>query len=155
MTLLYIILTGLLVRADGWGTDNPRWKLYADFFNAYTCGLIFAVLSTIYASDIIAGAAAGLAFIIWRAPGFDGWEIWRNMFIRGLWTSAIGFTILSLVLYGHPFFGLLALPMGCAQALCYAGGYKWLPGRIPEPYVHPVIEIASGICFATLIAASL
>lgn len=149
--VLYIILGGLLARADGWGTDSPRWKRVADFFNAATCGGVFAVASAAYAGDIIAGFCAGLAFYIWRAPGFNQWENWRTMFWRGLWTSAIGFGLMSLILCGHLLGIILALPMGIAQAICYAGGYKWLPGRIAQAWVHPVIEIASGVCFVIVL----
>jgi len=147
LDFFYILLGGLLARADGWGTDNPRLKRLADFFNAATCSGIFAVASTIYADDIIAGICAGLAFYIWRAPGFNRWENWRTMFWRGMWASAIGFTIMSFVLYGHAYGALLSIPMGAAQALCYSGGYKFLQGRIAQAWVHPVIEIASGIFF--------
>ncbi len=147
ITLLYILLGGLLVRADGWGTDNPRFKRLADFFNAATCAGIFAVASTLYAGDIIAGFCAGLAFYVWRAPGFNQWENWRTMYWRGLWPSAIGFYFMSVVLYGHGTGALLSISMGAAQALCYSGGYKFLPGRIAQAWVHPTIEITSGLFF--------
>lgn len=151
IALLYILLGGLLARADGWGTDTPRWKPLADFFNAATCGAIFAVTSAVYSGDIIAGLCAGLAFFIWRAPGFKGWEKWGAMFWRGLWSAVIGFSIMTLVLYGHPLGALLSIPMGAAQSVCYSGGYKYLPGRIAQAWVHPVIEIVSGAPFVALI----
>jgi hypothetical protein len=145
--IIYIILGGLLARADGWGTDEPRWQPFAKFFNAFSCGGLFALATLLLTLDVLTSLAAGVAFIVWRAPGFNQWENWLAMFWRGLWTSAIGFTLVTVVSTGEAW-GITAAPlMGAAQALCYSGGYKFLPGRIAQVFVHPVIEVASGLFF--------
>lgn len=144
-SLIYCVLAGLLVRAEGWGTKDPRWKHVADFFDVVSCSILFSILTYIFGYDLLISLAAGAAFFIFRAPGFRGWEKWLPMFWRGLWTSAIGFTILSYVVNGNLLGGLLAIPMGAAMAICYSGTYKWLPGRIPQWMVHPVAEITSGV----------
>lgn len=156
---IYILAGGILVRLDGWGpetpeiaADWPKWKLaVTKFFNVWTCGLFFALATMAYSGMLLASIIAGLAFVMWRLPGFDGWEKWWMMFWRGAWTSAIGFTILSMILYKHPYYGWLLIPMGIAEMVAYSGSYKWLPGRIPQWMVHVVAEITSGLAFAALI----
>lgn len=151
--MFYMFLSGLLVRADGWGTDEPRWKSVANFFNAITCALIFAILTIVYTNDIITGFCAGWAFWIWRAPGFHGWEKWGAMFWRGLWSTSIGFTLLSYVAHGHGLLGLLTLPFSVIYMTIYAGGYKWLPETILGFNRHVWIEHASGLVFGAFILA--
>lgn len=154
-SILYILFGGLLTRADGWGPENdvvraswPEWqRKLADFFNVWSCGGLFGVLSVIYTGNILA-FAAGLSFVAWRLPGFDGWERWWPMWWRGFWTSAIGFTFLSLVLHHHPYYGLLAIAMGFGEMI-YPAVYKWLPDKW---YVHISAEIGTGLWFSGLTA---
>jgi hypothetical protein len=173
-SLFSIILTGFLVRADGWGTDEPRWQRLAKFFNAFSCAGLFALLCAL-SSPLLPSLAAGLAFLVWRLPGFrmgglpkiitkfihptrwlaaeNGWQNWRNMFVRGLWTSAVGFTLISLVAHGHIWGVLLAAPFSAAYMLIYSGGYKWLPETIFGFNRHVWIELASGSAFGAFILA--
>lgn len=149
--LFFIILGGLLTRADGWGPENPRFKKFASFFNTWTCGGIFAMMMLAYTQNLLASFVAGMAFVAWRAPGFDGWENWLNMFLRGAWTSLVGFTLLSVAAHQHVYYGWLAIPMGIAEMVAYSGSYKWLPGRIPNWLIHPIAEISSGVAFTAFI----
>lgn len=141
--LLYIILTGFLVRADGWGTKDPFWEHAAIIFDAWTCAALFTLISIIYFGFPV-GFACGAAFLIYRLPGFDGWTNWKNMFMRGLWPSAIGFAAISLAAHGHAWFTLLAVPFAAMYAAIYVGGYT----RFPETFLglnqHVWIEHASG-----------
>lgn len=154
--LIVMGLGGLLVRADGWGPENAavaaKWSklkiALAESFNAWTCSALFALL--IFAVTGFSNPwtlVSGLAFLIWRLPGFHGWQDWWAMFYRGAWTSLIGFTALSFAIDGHPFYGWLFIPMGCAMALAYCGSYKWLLGKIEDNNVHITAEITSGIAF--------
>ncbi len=150
MGLIYIILGGLLARADGWGTDEPRWQPFAKFFNAFSCGGLFAFATLLLTLDVMTSLAAGVAFIVWRAPGFHGWEKWGAMFWRGLWTSAIGFTLVTFASTGEAW-GIAAAPfMGIAQALCYSGVRKLLTGRLSDNGVQAVSEVTSGMSFVGL-----
>lgn len=159
LTALFIFLGGMLTRADGWGPANdqvaatwPKWQRWlCDFFNVWSCGGLFAVLALIYTGAPLTSLIAGLAFVAWRLPGFNGWEKWLPMFWRGAWTAAIGFTALSLVVHHHPYFGVLALAMGVAEMIAYSGSYKWLPGRVPDWAVHVIAEISSGVAFTGLV----
>jgi hypothetical protein len=92
----------------------------------------------------ITALCAGLAFLIWRAPKFHGWENWANMYWRGWWTSAIGFTLVSYAAHGVPYYGLLSVPFAAIYMTIYAGGYKWLPQTILGFNRHVWIEHASG-----------
>jgi hypothetical protein len=139
LTMIYLIVTGFLVRADGWG-GYPRIDKY---FNAITCSLLFALLTAFYASPLVA-VVAGFAFWLFRAPGFDGWQNWLNMLWRGFWPTFIGFTVLSLVAHGVPYYGVLSAPFAALYMLIYAGGYKWLPESILGFNRHVWIEHASG-----------
>lgn len=153
-SILTILFGGLLTRADGWGVTNmaPVWKQWlAEFFNVFSCGALFALLMLLYTGQALPALVAGAAFITWRLPGFHGWERWLPMFWRGFWPSAIGFAPLSLTVHGHLYYALLAIPMGLLEALCYSGGYRWLPGRVPQWLVHPIVELTSGFAFTTLI----
>lgn len=158
-TLIYIILGGILVRLDGWGPETeaiaaawPKWKLaVTKFFNVWTCGLTFALMTLAYAGSPLTALVAGLAFVAWRLPGFNGWEKWWEMFWRGAWTSAIGFTALSFTVHHHPYYGWLFIPMGIAEMVTYSGSYKWLPGRVPQWAVHVTAEITSGLAFTALV----
>jgi hypothetical protein len=143
MSLAYIILTGFLVRADGWGTNDANYQWAAKFFNAITCSLIFALLTTFYTTPI-AALASGLAFWVIRAPGFDGWENWLNMYWRGFWTSFLGLTLVSLAANSNPYGGLLSVPFAGLFMLAYAGGYKWLPDKVLGFSKHVWIEHATG-----------
>lgn len=158
LTALFIILGGLLVRADGWGPENdavaatwPTWKLRASkFFNAWSCSAIFAVLGFLYAGNI-AGLAAGPAFLAFRLPGFSSWQSWGAMFLRGAWTTFIGFVLLSYAVHGHPFYGWLFIPMGVAEMLAYCVPYNYLIGRLPDWVIHPTAEISSGAAFTAFV----
>ncbi len=155
MTLLFIILGGLLSRAKGWGAKEgaPVWQnKLAEFFSLPTCSALFALLTFIYSGDILAALTGGAAFAVWRGPGFKGWERWGAMFWRGLWTSTIGFTMMSLVLYNHPYYGLLAIPMGIAEMLAYSGARKWLTGRLSDNGVQIVSEVSSGFALVAYVA---
>ena len=66
------------------------------------------------------------------------------MFVRGLWPLAIGLTLLSLVIHGHAWFGLLAIPAAAIYSLIYFGGYKWFPETFLGLNQHVWIEQASG-----------
>lgn len=155
LTILFIILGALLVRADGWGPENedvaatwPKWKLaVTKIFNAWTSGACFALLTLIYTGLPLVALIAGLAFVLFRAPGFNGWENWLNMFWRGAWPTFIGFTILSLVAVDQPYYGLLFVPMAFAEMFAYSGSYKWLPGRVPQSWIHVIAELSSGAAF--------
>ena len=153
MILAYIIIGGLLARADGWGSSSPRWKKLSDFFNAFSCGGLFALATLLLTEDVLTSLAAGVAFIVWRAPGFNSWEKWGAMFWRGLWPSAIGFTLLSYVAHGHGWLGLLALPFSAIYMTIYAGGYKWLPETILGFNRHVWIEHATAWVFGAFILA--
>ncbi len=150
-SMLYIILTGFLVRADGWASADQKLKPYTDFFNAWPCGGLFGLLTLFMTGDALISLIAGLAFVLFRAPGFDGWQNWLNMFWRGWWTSAIGFSVLSCVAYGHPCFGLLSVPFSAIYMTTYAGGYKWLPEKILNFDRHVWIEHASGWVFGLVV----
>lgn len=153
-TLIFMILGGLLVRADGWGPENdtvaaswPKWKLFAaKFFNAITCSLIVAGITAILTTPLT-GLAVGLAFWLFRAPGFDGWTNWLHMYWRGFWPTFIGFTALSLLVHNAPYFGLLSLPFAALYMLTYVGGYKWMPETILGYNRHVWIEHISGWLF--------
>jgi hypothetical protein len=159
LTAIFIFLGGMLVRADGWGPENdeaattwPKWQIkLANFFSAWTSGACFALLTLVYTGDGFAAIAAGLAYVMWRAPGFHGWENWGAMFWRGWWTSAIGFTGLSLVVHMHPYFGALSIAMGVSEMVSYSGAYRFLPGRVPAWVVHAAAEITSGLAFSALV----
>jgi len=146
MTLLYIILTGFLARADGWGTKDPFWDSAAIFFNAITCSLLFAILTAFYAPPLVA-VVAGVAFWLFRAPGFNSWTDWLQVLWRGFWTSFAGFTILSIAAHGNPHYGFLSVPFSAFYALTYVGGYKWLPDRLLGFNQHVWIEHASAWLF--------
>lgn len=152
MRFLYIILTGLLARADGWGTRNPFWDDAAIFFNAITCSLLFALLTAFYAPPLVA-VVAGLAFWLFRAPNFDGWGDWLRMLWRGFWPTFIGFTVLSIVAHGAPYYGVLSAPFAALYMLIYAGGYKWLPETVLKFDRHVWIEHASGWLFGAFTLA--
>ena len=147
--MLFILLTGLLVRADGWG-GSDRWKRLADYFNVWSCAALFAVLSAFFFPPLVA-LACGVAFLVWRLPGFNEWENWLNMFWRGWWTSAIGFLLISFVAHQHIIYGLLSVPFAAVYMTIYAGGYKWLPETIWGFSRHVWIEHASGWAFAAAI----
>lgn len=162
LKLLYIIFTGFLVRADGWGPESQAqaaswhpWVLRASkFFNAWSCSALFAALSALYFGPLV-GVACGLAFLIFRLPGFNGWQNWREMFWRGLWTSAIGFTVIGLASYGTPYFGFAAIPFAALYMLTYAGAYKWLPYSFLGLQLHVWIELVSGYLLAAFITVYL
>jgi hypothetical protein len=153
-TAIFLLCGGLLTRADGWGPENdtvaaswPKWqRLVCSFFNVWSCSALFGLAAYLYTGELYAASAA-LAFLIWRMPGFHGWQNWGEMFWRGLWTAAIGFTIVGLILYNNQYYGFLCIPMGAAEALAYSGSYKWLPGRVPSWAVHVSAEISSGVFF--------
>jgi hypothetical protein len=176
-TLLYIILAGFLVRADGWGTKDPFWEGAAIFFDAWTCAALFMVISIFYFGFGI-GLTCGAAFLIYRVPGFrfgglpdfitlhlppnrwlvetGAWTNYWNMFVRGMWPSALGFALISFMAHGHGWFALLAVPFAAMYAAIYVGGYK----RFPETFLglnqHVWIEHASGwllAVYAMLIVA--
>jgi hypothetical protein len=155
MELFYITLTGFLVRADGWGPESnaqaaswPKWKLRASkFFNAWSCGALFAALSLATSGSFLVTLAAFFAFIVWRAPGFNGWQNFWAMFLRGAWTSLLGFAALSWAAAGHPFYGWLFIPFSIVYAAIYSGGYRYLPETIFGFNRHVWIENASGWAF--------
>ncbi len=159
MTLMFILLGGLLSRLDGWGPENdtvaatwPKWQLdLAKYGNVRTCGLCFAILALIYTFDPLVSLAAGLAFVAFRLPGFDGWEKWLVMFWRGAWTALIGFALLSYAAHGHPYYGWLFLGMGLAEMLAYCVPYNYLLGRLPDWVIHPIAEISSGAAFTAFV----
>ncbi len=156
---LYILAGGLLTRADGWGPESeavaaswPSWKhRLVKFFSVWTCGALFGIASLLLSGDILASFVAAVAFLVWRIPGFNGWEKWGGMWVRGAWPSLIGFTALSFAVHGQPFYGWLFAPFACVYALCYSGSYKW----IKYPQCHIVAEITSGMTFAAFIAVIL
>ena len=148
--MLYAIITGFLMRADGWGTKDPFWIPVAEFFNAITCALLFALLTSFYAPPLVALTAV-LAFWLIRSPDFESWMDWLQMLWRGFWPSFIGFTLISLVAFEHPHYGLLSVPFSALYMLTYAGGYKWLPESILGFNRHVWIEHISGWIFAIFI----
>lgn len=152
LSFLYVVLSGFLVRADGWGTDDPRWKPAAKFFNVWSCGGLFALISAFFVSPLVALAAGG-AFVAWRLPGFNKWEDWENMFWRGAWTSFIGFTLVSLAAHDSLLGGVLSVPFSIVYASIYAFGYKYLPQEILGFNKHVWIEHASGWAFSVFILA--
>ena len=160
LTAIFILLGGILVRADGWGGPTepgaPAWqKSIAHFFSGWTCSVVFAFLTLAYTLDFYAFVPAFIAYAAWRVPGFNGWQKWWHMFWRGAWTSAIGFTLLSVVMRNTADYGYLFIAMGAAEALAYSGSYKWLPGRVPDWAVHVTAEISSGLAFTALVAVIL
>ena len=146
MGLIHLILTGFLVRADGWGGHSRIDK----YFNAVTCAVLFAVITAFYAQPLI-GVAAGLAFWAFRAPGFHGWHVWPGMLWRGFWPTLIGFALVSLAAHGNPYYGMLSVPFAGLYMLIYAGGYKWLPETVLGFNRHVWIEHASGWAFSFFI----
>jgi hypothetical protein len=146
---MFLILTGFLVRADGWGGDDS-WKRVANFFNVWSCSALFALLSVFYA-PLITALACGIAFLVWRLPAFHGWDSWVNMYWRGWWTSAIGFTLLSYIVHGHSGYGLLSVPFAAVYMTIYVSGYKWMPQTILSFDRHVWIEHASGWAFGLFI----
>lgn len=149
MSALLYIMTGFLVRADGWGSVG-RWKRLSDAFNVFSCSALFALLCAFIMPPLTA-LCAGLAFLIWRLPGFHAWNDWVNMYWRGWWTSAIGFTALSYVVYGHPCYGLLSVPFAAIYTLIYSGAYNWLPNKFFVFNRHVWVEHASGWVFGAFI----
>lgn len=158
----YIIAAGFLVRADGWGPESqaqaaawPKWVLRASkFFNVWSCAGLFTLLSLFYFHPLVALACGG-AFVAYRLSGFHGWQNWREMFWRGLWTSAIGFTVIGLAAYGTPYFGFASIPFAALYALTYSGGYKWLPYSFLGFQLHVWIEHVSGYLLAAFITVYL
>lgn len=156
--LAYTIASGFLVRASGWGPESaaqaaswPKWKLWlSEFLSDYTCAAIFGVLSALYFTPLV-GAACLLAFLLYRIPAFHGWQNWREMFWRGLWPSAIGFTLIGLAAHGTPDFGFAAIPFAGFYMMAYSGGYKWLPETVLGFNRHVWIEHASKWLFAIFI----
>ena len=149
LSILYIIFVGFLVRADGWGTEDKRWKKVSDVLNIWTCAILFGLLCLTITDAISAIACVG-AFIIWRLPGFDGWQNYKEMYWRGLWTTAIGFTLVALTVHTS-FSGLLSIPFAAIYAAIYTGGYKYLPETILGFNRHVWIEHASGWAFCACI----
>ena len=150
-TLAYIVASGFLARADGWGTDDPRWQRVSKFFNAWSCSFLFAILTMVWCKDPLTGYAAGVAFWLFRGPGFHGWQNWGNMFLRGWWTSARGFAVLSCIVYQHPCFGILSVPFAALYMTTYSGGYAWLPEKILGFNRHVWIEHASAWEFSAFV----
>ena len=146
--LIIVILGGLLARIDGWGGGNSKWgKFIAEHGSVWVCGGVFGLMFA--TKDLWLGPIAAAAFIAWRLPGFNKWENPINMLWRGMWTSAIGFGLLSIYTgFSQPL--LLAALMGGAQALFYSGTYKHLRGRIADPWLHVVAEVGSGLAYTTL-----
>lgn len=168
--LIDLAAAGFLVRADGWG-GSERWEKLSDFFNVFTCSALFATLCALSAPPLDA-FAAGLVFLVWRIFGFrnggasertlaripgwlgrtvramvvkeGGWQSYTNMFVRGAWTGFIGFTLLSFVVHGHPFYAWLFIPFAATYACIYTGGYMYLPDKILGYDRHVWIEHASG-----------
>jgi hypothetical protein len=148
--VIYLVITGLLVRADGWGTDNPKLQPLAKFFDVWTCASLFTLLSTSL-FGVYTGLASGAAFFIYRLSGFDGWKNWKNMYWRGLWTSAIGFTLVSIVVHGHAAYGLLAIPFSAIYMLIYSGAHNYLPENIGGFNKHVWVEHSSGWVFGSFL----
>lgn len=156
--LLYATITALLVRADGWGPESesqflawPKWKReLSNFFSAYTCSLLFGIMMT-HQFDLLVGITSAFAFWLYRFPGFNGWQVWRYMFIRGLWPLSIGLALVGLAAHANPYYALLAIPAAPIYATIYYGGYKWLPQTIAGLDRHVWIELASGYLLYALI----
>lgn len=140
--IAYIIATGFLVRASGWGNEG-RWKRIAEFFSDYTCAIIFGMLSAIF-FEWQTGLACGAAFLLYRVPAFHGWQNWGEMFIRGFWPTAVGFGLIGFAAGTTPLVILLSVPFAALYMLAYSGGYKWLPEIILGFPKHTLIEQASG-----------
>lgn len=141
--ITFILLTGLFVRADGWGGIKA--------INVWLCSPLFALLVLLYSGDAFVSLAAGLSFLLWRLPAFHGWEDWENMFWRGVWPTFIGFTALSYIVHGEATYGLLCVPFGVVYASIYSYGYKYLPQNILSLDRHVWIEHASGWVFGLCI----
>jgi predicted lysophospholipase L1 biosynthesis ABC-type transport system permease subunit len=156
--ILFIIATGFLVRADGWGPQDgwvfatwPEWKRRASkFFNVWSCSALFVVLSAFLFPPLVA-LACGVAFALYRFPGFNPWQVWRYMFLRGLWPTAIGFAIVAAVSGASLWFALLCVPFAVIYASIYSGGYRYLPQTILGLDRHVWIEHASAWAFAPFI----
>lgn len=169
--LFYIALSGFLVRAEGWHyylPANPTRlhlaiKRIERFFTAITSGLLFGLMCLLVAEPLTA-LACSLAYMIWRAPGFrnggfagafdkylpdeQGWQTWPNMFVRGWWTSAIGFGLVSYAAQGNLFGAIYSVPFAAIYMVVYSGGYRWLPEKILGLSRHLWIEHASGWAFS-------
>lgn len=160
--ILSSIATGFLVRADGWGPINhevakswhPCVLRASKFFNVWSCAALYVMICLVLYTPIVA-LACGAAFVLFRLPGFNPWQVWRYMFLRGLWTTAAGFFLLCLATDANFMLSLLCVPFAAIYATIYSGGYKWLPQKILGLDRHVWIEHASGWqlhCFIMLIA---
>jgi len=147
MAFLFMLLSGFLARADGWGTDDAKWVKVSEFFNVWTCSALFGLLSFLFGAPLLLSVALAAAFLVWRLPGFHGWESWKEMYWRGLWTSAIGFSLVSLAAHNSVAYGFLSIPFSAVYALSYVGSYKWLPETLLWFNRHVWAEHSSGWFF--------
>ena len=153
--IAYIIATGFLVRASGWGPESaaqaaswPKWKRRSsEFLSDYTCAAIFGIISAALFTPMV-GIACVVAFLLYRIPAFHGWQNWRNMYWRGLWPLAIGFDLVGIAAHLELHYALFAIPAAIPYMFIYAGGYKWLPSTILGFPKHTWIEHASSIPLA-------
>lgn len=150
--LIAAVLTGCIVRADGWGSANPRWQKAIKFFSTYTCAALFALLTLPLHGSLLTACAAFAGFAVWRIPGFDGWEDFKKMFYRGAWTSAIAFALISSAQSAPAWAVLMLAPFSAAYAAIYSGGYKYLPTTVLGFNRHVWIEHASGWAFFLAVA---
>lgn len=144
------ILAGFLVRADG------RWG------GVWYLGVLFGALCLTFAPPLTALACAA-AFVLFRLPGFrnggfalvfdkylpdeQGWQTWPNMFVRGWWTTAIGYGLVSYAEHGNIDGAIYSVPFAAIYMLIYSGGYRWLPAKVLGLERHLWIEHASGWAF--------
>lgn len=164
------LLTGFLVRADGWDTTDPRHARAARFFNVWTCAALFALLCLFYFPPLTA-LACGLAFVCFRIKGFrnagfpdwlanllprgaiapvDGWQNWSNMFIRTAVWTALGFTVMACVTgaYGNIW---LVLPFAACNASLYGAAHRTSEWSLFGFNKHVYVEHASGWLFSAFL----
>lgn len=164
------IITGFLVRAEGWHyylPTNPTHlqrtiKRIEEFFTAITSGLCFGVLC-LFITEPLTALACALAYMFFRVPGFrngglawafdkhlpdeQGWQTWPNMFVRGWWTTAIGYGLVSYAEHGNIDGAIYSVPLAAIYMVIYSGGYRWLPEKMLGFSRHLWIEHASGWAF--------
>jgi hypothetical protein len=149
--LAYIVLGGLMCRADGWGAeaypDSKLVELLTDFWGMWTTGLAMG-LAVLYAGWPIALVVA-LGWVLWRGPHLGSYWVPGNehkMFLRA--TLTIAPMVAGLIYLTESNWWLLALiaAHGVVQVLAYNGMQ-----RTSYKHKHVVSEWVSGMSFAAVV----
>lgn len=151
--LAFILLGGLMCRADGWGAeaypDNKLVELLTDFFGQWTTGLMVG-LGAFAMADWQVGLMVWVGWVLWRAPHLGGYWVAGNehkMFLRGALTIAP--LVAALIYYTDASWWLMltALGMGVAQVISYNGVRRVTDWK----HLHIISEWMSGMAFASVV----